>query len=210
MSGSTVSRRVSEFVGVALFAAALIWIIVARQLRADRPGLVLQHRGARARRPTSPAASARSSPSCRSSCSATRRTSIPAVLVVVGWNYFWCRDARRGRHEGDRRRAALRAASARSSASSSARSTSPASRSAPAATSASGSRGEMSEYLNRTGSIIVVLTLIVLADHHVDAVLVRPAVRAPSLGAARRAGARAGRRSRSGGKSGGARSSGAR
>ena len=27
MSGSTVSRRVSEFVGVALFAAALIWII---------------------------------------------------------------------------------------------------------------------------------------------------------------------------------------
>ena len=27
MKGSTVSRRVSEFVGVALFAAALIWII---------------------------------------------------------------------------------------------------------------------------------------------------------------------------------------
>ena len=27
MSGSTASRRVSEFVGVALFAAALIWII---------------------------------------------------------------------------------------------------------------------------------------------------------------------------------------
>ena len=27
MTGSTVSRRVSEFVGVALFAAALIWIV---------------------------------------------------------------------------------------------------------------------------------------------------------------------------------------
>ena len=72
MSGSTVSRRVSEFVGVALFAAALIWIVVARQLRADRPGLVLQHRLARRAGSTSPAASARFSPSCRSSCSATR------------------------------------------------------------------------------------------------------------------------------------------
>ena len=27
MGGSTVSRRVSEFVGVALFAAALIWVV---------------------------------------------------------------------------------------------------------------------------------------------------------------------------------------
>ena len=53
----------------------------ARQLRADRPGLVLQHRRRTPRRPTSPAASARSSPSCRFSCSATPSYLIPAVLV---------------------------------------------------------------------------------------------------------------------------------
>jgi len=46
LRGSTVSRRVSEFVGVALFAAALIWIIaLPATSRATR--CVLQQRRAR-------------------------------------------------------------------------------------------------------------------------------------------------------------------
>ena len=44
MAGSAVSRRVSEFVGVALFALALIWLIALASYNAGRPGLVLQHR----------------------------------------------------------------------------------------------------------------------------------------------------------------------
>ena len=71
---STVSRRVSEFVGVALFAAALIWIISLASYEPTDPVWFFSTGRARARRRTSPAASARSSPSCRSSCSATRRT----------------------------------------------------------------------------------------------------------------------------------------
>ncbi len=73
-SGSTLSRRVSEVVGVALFAVRAHLADRARQLRRQRPRLVLQRPAPTRRRRTSPAASARSWPSCRSRCSATPRT----------------------------------------------------------------------------------------------------------------------------------------
>ena len=37
MKASTVSRRVSEFIGVALFAAALIWIVALATYEAADP-----------------------------------------------------------------------------------------------------------------------------------------------------------------------------
>ena len=44
MAGSTLSRRVSEFFGVALFAAALIWLIALATYEPTDPGVVLQRR----------------------------------------------------------------------------------------------------------------------------------------------------------------------
>ena len=112
---------------------------------------------------TSPAASARFSPSSRFSCSATPSYLIPLVMVDRRLALLLVPQARRRRHESRQARCCSSAASARFSASSSARSRSPANRSAPAATSATGLARELSEYLNRTGSMIVVVTLIVLA-----------------------------------------------
>ena len=81
MPESTLSRRISEFLGVALFALALIWLISLVTLRADRPGVVLHdRRGARAgelRRPRRRVPR----PSCRSSCSATPRICSPRVIA---------------------------------------------------------------------------------------------------------------------------------
>ena len=163
MSRSTVSRRVSEFVGVALFARGAHLDHRARQLRADRSGLVLQHRRARRRRRTSPAGSARSSPSCRSSCSATRSYLIPARAGRRRLALLLVPDARRGRHQGRPARRCCSPASARSSAWSSARSTSSGKPFRAGGYVGEWLAGELADYLNRTGSVIVVLTLIFLA-----------------------------------------------
>ena len=70
---STLSRRLSEFLGVALFAAALIWLISLVTHEPTDPVWFFttgaRKRAGELRR----AASARSSPSCPFSCSATRR-----------------------------------------------------------------------------------------------------------------------------------------
>ena len=69
------SRRVSEFVGRrALRRWRSSGSIALASYSAGRPGLVLQHRVRRSRRRISPGASARSWPSCRTSCSATPPT----------------------------------------------------------------------------------------------------------------------------------------
>ena len=90
MAGSAVSRRVSEFAGVALFAVALIWFMALGHLQRRRPGLVLQHgirhRTRQLRRPHRRVRR----PSSRTSCSATRAYLVPLVLAVIGWHYFWC------------------------------------------------------------------------------------------------------------------------
>ena len=122
MAGSTLSRRLSEFVGVALFALALHLAHRARQLQRVGSGVVLQHRDRICRRRISPGGSARSWPSCRTRCSGYSAYLIPVVLVVLGWHYFWCRDSGRRLHEARRRRAALRAACRPSCRSRSARS----------------------------------------------------------------------------------------
>ena len=70
----SLSRRVSEFIGVALFALALIWLISLASYSAADPVWFFNTGSRRCRRRTSPAGSARSSPSCRTSCSATPPT----------------------------------------------------------------------------------------------------------------------------------------
>ena len=74
MAGSVLSRRLSEFIGVALFALALLWLIALASYSPADPVWFFNTGGATARRRTSPAASAPSSPSSRFSCSATPPT----------------------------------------------------------------------------------------------------------------------------------------
>ena len=161
MSGSTASRRLREFVGVALFAAALIWIVALASYEPSDPAWFFST-GAHA----VPANFAGRVGAFLAELSfqlfGYASYLVPAILVVVGWNYFWCRkvDAAVTKASG----AVLLfgcisaflslvfgtlAVSAKSFR-------------------AGGYVGEflareLAEYLNRTGSLIVILTLIFLS-----------------------------------------------
>ena len=91
MGGSTVSRRVSEFVGVALFAAALIWIISLASYEPADPVWFFST-GAHA----APANFAGRVGAFLAELSfqlfGYASYMIPAVLIVGGWQSFWCRD----------------------------------------------------------------------------------------------------------------------
>ena len=174
MSGSTVSRRVSEFVGVALFAAALIWIISLASYEPADPVWFF-----------STGAHARAGELRRARRRVPRRAVVPAVRLrlvprsrrsssSIGWHYFWCRTLDAAGHQGDRRGAALRLRQ---------RVPQPGVRHARGLgqgvprrrlRSASGSRRELPEYLNRTGLDHRHPHADLPGDHPVDAVLVRP------------------------------------
>src|SRR5262245_39136918 len=90
MSRSTVSRRFSEFVGVALFAAALIWIVALASYEPTDPAWFFStglH--------SAPANFAGRVGAFVAELSfqlfGYASYLIPAVLVVIGWNSFWCR-----------------------------------------------------------------------------------------------------------------------
>ena len=161
MSGSTVSRRVSEFVGVALFAAALIWIIALASYEPTDPAWFFST-GAHA----APANFAGRVGAFLAELSfqlfGYASYLIPAAMVIIGWNSFWCRslDAAGTKAIGAGMLCACLSAflgltvGTLDGSGKSFR--------------AGGYAGEflanqMSEYLNRTGSVIVVLTLIVLS-----------------------------------------------
>jgi len=161
VSGSKVSRRVSEFVGVALFAAALLWIIALASYEPSDPAWFFST-GAHA----APANFAGRVGAFLAELSfqlfGYAAYLGPAALVIVGWNYFWCRslDAAGTKIIGAGLLFGCLSAflglvlgtlevSGKSFR-------------------AGGYAGEylahqMSEYLNKTGSVIVVLTLMVLA-----------------------------------------------
>jgi S-DNA-T family DNA segregation ATPase FtsK/SpoIIIE len=161
VGGSTVSRRVSEFVGVALFAAALIWIIALASYEPTDPAWFFST-GMHA----APANFAGRVGAFLAELSfqlfGYASYLIPAAMVVIGWNSFWCRslDAVVTKAIGAGMLFVCLStfmglifgtleASGKSFR-------------------AGGYAGEflatqMSEYLNRTGSVIVVLTLIVLS-----------------------------------------------
>jgi S-DNA-T family DNA segregation ATPase FtsK/SpoIIIE len=158
---STLSRRVSEFAGVLLFAAALIWIISLTSYEPADPVWFFST-GSHA----APANFAGRIGAFLAELSfqlfGYASYLIPAILVITGWNYFWCRslDAAVTKIVGAGllmagvsaflslvfRRLAVSGKPFR----------------------AGGYAGELvasqlSEYLNRSGSVIVILTLIFLA-----------------------------------------------
>jgi len=161
VSRSTVSRRVSEFVGVALFAAALIWIISLASYEPADPVWFFST-GAHA----APANFAGRVGAFLAELSfqlfGYASYLIPAVFVVVGWNYFWCRslDAAATKATGAALLVGCLSAFLSLVVGTVEVSGKP--------FRAGGYAGEflakeMSDYLNRTGSVIVILTLFFLA-----------------------------------------------
>jgi DNA segregation ATPase FtsK/SpoIIIE, S-DNA-T family len=90
VKGSTASRRFSEFVGVALFAAALIWIIALATYAPTDPVWFFSTGGHGA-----PANFAGRIGAFLAELSfqlvGYAAYFIPAFLVLIGWQYFWCR-----------------------------------------------------------------------------------------------------------------------
>jgi DNA segregation ATPase FtsK/SpoIIIE, S-DNA-T family len=90
VSRSTVSRRVSEFVGVALFAAALIWIVSLASYEPTDPVWFFST-GSHA----DPANFAGRVGAFLAELSfqlfGYASYLVPATFVIIGWNYFWCR-----------------------------------------------------------------------------------------------------------------------
>ena len=160
-AGSTVSRRVREFCGVALFAAALIWLIsLATYEPTDAVWFFSAGSG------VAPVNFAGRIGAFMAELSfqlfGYASYLIPAVLVVIGWHYFWCRalDAAYTKVLG----VLLLCACVSSLLSLAFGSVDVGGK----PFRSGGYLGEwlasvMSEYLNRTGSIIVVLTLTFLA-----------------------------------------------
>jgi len=161
VKGSTVSRRFSEFVGVALFAAALIWIISLASYVPSDPAWFFStglH--------TAPANFAGRVGAFLAELSfqlvGYAAYAIPIVLVIVGWNYFWCRDVDAALTKAT---GAVLFFSCLSAFLSLVVGTVDVAGKPFRAGGYAGEflASELSEYLNRTGSVIVVLTLIFLS-----------------------------------------------
>jgi DNA segregation ATPase FtsK/SpoIIIE, S-DNA-T family len=90
VSGSTVSRRVSEFVGVALFALALIWLI---SLASYDPNDAVWFFSTGSHAAPANFAGRVGAFLAELSFQLFGYASylVPAILVVVGWHSFWCR-----------------------------------------------------------------------------------------------------------------------
>ena len=160
-SGSALSRRLSEVVGVALFAAALIWLIALATYDANDPVWFFST-GTH----DVPANFAGRVGAFLGELSyqilGYASYLIPAVIAVAGWHYFWCRavDAIYTKLIGA---ALLLACGAAFLGLTLGRVDF-----GPRAYRAGGYLGEwlgsaMSEYLSRTGSVIVILALMVAA-----------------------------------------------
>jgi S-DNA-T family DNA segregation ATPase FtsK/SpoIIIE len=161
VGGSTASRRVSEFVGVALFAASLIWIISLASYESTDPVWFFST-GAHG----APANFAGRVGAFLAELSfqlfGYASYLIPAVMVIIGWNYFWCRSLDAAGTKAIGAGLLFGCISAFLSLIFGTLDVS------GKAFRAGGYAGEflasqMSEYLNRTGSVIVILTLIFLA-----------------------------------------------
>jgi S-DNA-T family DNA segregation ATPase FtsK/SpoIIIE len=161
LAGSAVSRRFSEFVGVALFAAALIWIVALASYEPSDPAWFFStglH--------SAPANFAGRVGAFLAELSfqlfGYASYLIPGVFVVIGWNYFWCRklDAAYTKASG-----AILLFGCISTFLSLVFGSLEVSGKPFRAGGYAGEfiAGELSEYLARTGSLIVILALIFLA-----------------------------------------------
>jgi S-DNA-T family DNA segregation ATPase FtsK/SpoIIIE len=161
VAGSKVSRRVSEFVGVALFAAALIWIVSLASY--DPTDAAWFFSTGLHDAPTNFAGRVGAFMAEFSfQLFGYAAYLIPAAFVIIGWTYFWCRtfDAAGTKATG----AALLVATISTFLSLVFGTLELSGKSFRAG----GYTGEflareMSEYLARAGSLIVILTLIFLA-----------------------------------------------
>jgi DNA segregation ATPase FtsK/SpoIIIE, S-DNA-T family len=161
VKGSTVSRRVREFVGVVLFAAALIWIIALATYEPGDPVWFFSTglHGA-------PANFAGRVGAFLAELSfqlvGYAAYLIPAFLVVTGWHYFWCREIDAA---GTKVTGGVLLFACTSAFSSLLFGTITVSGKPFRSGGYVGDwlSGEMSEYLNRTGSAIIILTLIFLS-----------------------------------------------
>lgn len=161
MKGSTISRRVSEFVGVALFATALLWIVALASYNPDDPAWFFS---AGVKRLPENFAGRVGAFLAEVSFQIAGYAAylIPVLLVMVGWQYFWCRPVKAAGSKAFGAGVLLACAGAflglvvgRMDL-------------AGKTFRAGGYLGEwlaleMSEYLNRTGSVIVLLALAFLA-----------------------------------------------
>jgi len=161
VSRSTVSRRIREFVGVALFAAALIWIIALVTYDPTDPVWFFS---TGSHQPPANFAGRVGAFFAELSFQLFGYASyvIPAVLVVVGWHAFWCRDIDAA---GTKATGAALLVACVSAFLSLAFGTLDVSGKPFRAGGYVGEwlASELSEYLNRTGSVIAILTLIFLA-----------------------------------------------
>jgi S-DNA-T family DNA segregation ATPase FtsK/SpoIIIE len=161
VGGSTLSRRVSEVIGVALFALSLIWLVALASYSASDP-VWFFNTGSDL--PPANFAGRIGAFTAELSYQLLGYSAylIPLVLVVIGWHYFWCRilDAAYTKAFG----AALLLCCAGAFLSLAFGSLDVAGKEFRAG----GYLGDwlagvLAEYLNRTGSIILILTLLFLA-----------------------------------------------
>lgn len=161
MSGSSLSRRVSEFLGVALFAVALIWVIALASYEPSDPVWFFST-GAHAAPVNFAGRVGAFLAEFSFQLFGYASYLVPAVMVVIGWNHFWCRqfDA-----PGTKATGAALLFACISAFLSLAFGTLEISGKAFRAGGYTGEflAGQMADYLNRTGSLIVILTLMFLA-----------------------------------------------
>ena len=158
---STVSRRVSEFAGVLLFAAALIWIIALASYEPADPVWFFSA-GSHAAAANFAGRVGAFLAELSFQVFGYGSYLIPVVLVITGWNYFWCRslDAAATKAAG----AVLLIAGLSAFLSLVFRTLDVSGKPFRAGGYAGELiAGQLSEYLNRSGSVIVILTLIFLA-----------------------------------------------
>jgi DNA segregation ATPase FtsK/SpoIIIE, S-DNA-T family len=161
VKGSTVSRRVREFAGVALFAAALIWIIALATYNPSDPVWFFST-GVHGTPDNFAGRVGAFLAELSFQLVGYAAYLIPAFLVVTGWNYFWCRDV-------DAAGTKVTGGALLFACTSAFLSLILGTISVSGQPFRSGGyvgdwvSGEMAEYLNRTGSAIVIVTLIVFA-----------------------------------------------
>ena len=91
MAGSFVSRRLSEFLGVALFAVALLWLISLASYSAADPVWFFTSSGSDAAPVNFGGRVGAFLAELSYQSLGYAAYLIPVVFVVSGWHYFWCR-----------------------------------------------------------------------------------------------------------------------
>jgi S-DNA-T family DNA segregation ATPase FtsK/SpoIIIE len=161
VGGSTISRRLSEFVGVALFALALMWLVALATYSTSDPVWFFN---TGSDMPPANFAGRVGAFMAELSYQLLGYSAylIPIVMVVLGWHYFWCRSL-------DAAYTKLVGAALLFSCVSAFLSLAFGTLEVSGKTFRAGGymgdwiAGGLAEYLNRTGSIILILTLLFLA-----------------------------------------------